>query len=240
MRAGRAVWLTLTAAGFTFALFFLFLCVIAMSRNEWTELVVNYQTFKPSYTYDSRSRGLWIECSTAVSGIFVGFCTKNFPWEDRSNFNKSIEPLLIIRMSTALIQLATSGATLITIIIIGAILADISRRPYKWTDRSGQYSVLISGTLMWFYATAYFISILLHFEALNAENIMYDPNFVGARSAWSPDLRDATFYQGGSMMILVYAADVLLYLSGTSFLLTASLYSPPIIERPPVKITQVA
>lgn len=26
--------------------------------------------------------------------VFVGFCTKNFPWEDRSNFNKSIEPLL--------------------------------------------------------------------------------------------------------------------------------------------------
>ncbi|TPP61370.1 hypothetical protein FGIG_12236 [Fasciola gigantica] len=145
-----------------------------------------------------------------------------------------------MRMSTALIQLVASASTLLTILIIGAILADISRRPYKWTDRSGQYSVLMAGTLIWIFATGYFISILLHYEALNAENTELDTKFISARSAWSVDLRNTTYYQTGSMMLLVYAANALLYLSGASFLLTASLYKPPIIDRPPVKITQVA
>lgn len=84
--------------------------------------------------------------------------------------------------------------------------------------------------------TEYILVFLYSFSI----TLAHIPRNVGVIGRPIKDLRDATFYQGGSMMILVYAADVLLYLSGTSFLLTASLYSPPIIERPPVKITQVA
>ncbi|VDP81189.1 unnamed protein product [Echinostoma caproni] len=240
MRLGRAVWLTCSSAGLAFALFFLFLCVIAMCRNEWSEFVVSYQLIQPSYTYVTRSRGLWRECSNTVSGNYVGYCADTFLWGDRSQYNKGIEPILIMRMTTGLLQLTVSCATLLTMIIAGAILADVSRRPYKWGHRSGQYTVIVAGALMWFFATAYFVSILLHYGAMDAENYRYDSNYINTRSAWTTDLRQATFYQPGSMLILVYAADILLYLSSACFLLTASLHKPPIIERSPIKIVPIA
>ncbi|TPP62386.1 hypothetical protein FGIG_06747 [Fasciola gigantica] len=77
----------------------------------------------------------------------------------------------------------------------------------------------------------YFISLILHFEGLAQEAYWADPRVTSLRSSWDQSTQMTTIHTAGSMVVLAFVADIMLYTASTSLILASMTTEPPSIKQ---------
>ncbi|KAA0196387.1 hypothetical protein FBUS_02874, partial [Fasciolopsis buskii] len=77
-----------------------------------------------------------------------------------------------------------------------------------------------------FTAFLYFISLILHFEGLAEEAYLTDPKVASLRSSWGQSTQLTTTHTAGSMVVIAFVADILLYVTSTCLVLASMTIEP--------------